>query len=141
ETFATAAVGHRLPRGGIRYQITSGSPTAAYRPTSRLLVGVSRTESGLYRNRSGGFVRWHLGCVFLNPFANPLSAEPRAFFPAVAETVARRGTLSPHQQPERWPEHTPGMDTGPAAGRGLRPLPQPCRGTGRIGLRDESRSE
>jgi hypothetical protein len=34
--------------------------------------------------------------------------------------------------------HTLGMDTGPAAGRGLRPLPQPRRPTG---LRDEPRSE
>jgi hypothetical protein len=34
--------------------------------------------------------------------------------------------------------HTLVMDTGPAAGRGLRPLPQPRRPTG---LRDEPRSE
>ena len=89
----TAAVGLRLPSGGIRYQRAPAYPTAADRPTSRLLVGVSRTESSLYRDRSGGFVHWHPACVSLNPFANHPSAPSRE--PSF-HLHAR-----PHLQPER----------------------------------------
>jgi hypothetical protein len=33
----------------------------------------------------GGFVRWHLGCIFISPLANSASApRPKFFFPAVA---------------------------------------------------------
>src|SRR4051812_45609735 len=35
---------------------------------SHVLVGISRTEAGIYTDRSGGFVRWHPACVFLLPF-------------------------------------------------------------------------
>ena len=85
ESRTTASVELRLPGGDIRYQAAPGSPAGGSQGPSHVLVGVSRTEPGIYTDRSGGFVRRHAGCVFLVPFADlPSAPEARVFVPAEA---------------------------------------------------------
>ncbi len=78
---------------------------------------------------------------------------PRSFFDQLPKRVGRAaGSVARHRQMAVVCRGAPASramtradtlvtDTGPAAGRGLQPLPQPCRGTGQTGLRDEPRSE
>jgi hypothetical protein len=68
------------------------------------LVGVSRTEPGVYTDWSGGFVHWHPGCISVGLFTDPSSArEARDFFPAVASTAALSWALSLHpQRSKQW---------------------------------------
>jgi hypothetical protein len=77
ESRTTASVELRLPGGDIRYQAAPGSPAGGGQGPSHVLVDVSRTEPGIYTDRSGGFVRWHPACVSLDPFANHPSAPSR----------------------------------------------------------------
>ena len=75
-----------------------------------------------------------LGLVHLNTLDNFLHLGLGVVIGTAGWYLHARRTCNPSDDRST---HT-GMDTGPAAGRGLRPLPQPCRPTG---LRDEPRSE
>jgi hypothetical protein len=61
ESRTTASVELRFPGGDIRYP-APGSPAGGGQGPSHVLVGVSRTESSIYTDQSGGFVRRHAGC-------------------------------------------------------------------------------
>ena len=76
ESRTTASVELRFPGGDIRYP-APGSPAGGGQGPSHVLVGVSRTEPGIYTDRSGGFVRRHAGCV-RRPSLGPRGESLRA---------------------------------------------------------------
>ena len=79
---------HAMTFGTRRAQSLHGRlPRACHLP-----VTVSRTESSLWVDWSGGFVPWHLSCESIAQLENaPASPEARVFFPAETQPFVLGG--------------------------------------------------